>query len=97
MVTRVNDIRVLIANMRRDYIPERRSSYQDSSCVVMRSYTQLTRIYKITGRSSDHSIGSEKVSFHEQASRNVAIGRSVQRPGRTHISTYALRIAVDVS
>ena len=50
-------IRVLIANMRRDYVPARLSNYQGSSYVVSRTYTQVTN--KITGRSSDHSIRSE--------------------------------------
>ena len=60
--------------MRRDYVPIRPFNYQDSSY----AYVRASYENKITGHSSDHNVSSEKVSFHEQASRNIAVGRSVQ-------------------
>ena len=55
-------VRVLIANMRHDYVQVRRSSYEGRSYVVTRSYSSKNYV---PGRSSDHNNSSEKVSFHE--------------------------------
>ena len=43
---------VLTANTRRDYVPVRRSNYQDSSYVVARTYTQVA----IIGFLVDHRV-----------------------------------------
>ena len=54
--------------MLRDHLTVRRSIYQGNSYVVTRTYTQITRIRLLLDH-LDHSISSEQVSFHEEASK----------------------------
>ena len=73
--------------MRRDYVPLKRSNYQGSSY----AYVHASNENRITGRSSDHSISLEQVSFHEQASRNIAGGRLTTRQGTYDLRMYSRR------
>ena len=65
-----------------------RNIFQENNFTCVRVLSNLYHEINIAGCSSDHTrvaFSSEEVNFHE-ASKNIDVGRSVQRPGRYDIT-----------